>query len=176
MDLVLLNRPNISNFSTFPSFITTDPLLTMSPSWADGISLGAIVSGFFIHNMFFIKGEWHIQAPLIFRFYIALFLLNLGVYYWIIEQRFEWCLTYTIFTLCFHLIGLFGSMFLYRVWFHPLKRFPGPFLAKVSKLWHVWKVRDSQNYLFLESLRQQYGDFVRTGKNSRRNGDLMTWV
>ncbi|KAI0911326.1 putative benzoate 4-monooxygenase cytochrome P450 [Ustulina deusta] len=137
----------------------------MSPSWADGISLGAIVSGFFIHNMFFIKGEWHIQAPLIFRFYIALFLLNLGVYYWIIEQRFEWCLTYTIFTLCFHLIGLFGSMFLYRVWFHPLKRFPGPFLAKVSKLWHVWKVRDSQNYLFLESLRQQYGDFVRTGPN-----------
>lgn len=34
---------------------------------------------------------------------------------------------------------LLSSIFLYRISpFHPLARYPGPFLAKVSKFWNVW--------------------------------------
>ncbi|KAG4442983.1 hypothetical protein IFR05_001514 [Cadophora sp. M221] len=59
--------------------------------------------------------------------------------------------------------SLFGSMVLYRVFFHRLSAFSGPFGAKVSKVWHVWKVRYSQNHLVMHELYREYGKFVRTG-------------
>ncbi|OQE89490.1 hypothetical protein PENNAL_c0014G05119 [Penicillium nalgiovense] len=51
----------------------------------------------------------------------------------------------------------------YRLIFHRLKYFPGPKLAAVSKLWHVWKCRDSRGHLVLEAWHEKYGEFVRTG-------------
>ncbi|PVI04480.1 cytochrome P450 [Periconia macrospinosa] len=61
--------------------------------------------------------------------------------------------------------SLFSSIGVYRVFFHKLRSFPGPYLARVSKLWHVWKCvkSRSRNHLILDDLYKQYGDFVRTG-------------
>ena len=59
--------------------------------------------------------------------------------------------------------ALYTSIILFRLFFHPLSKFPGPAFAKVTKFWHVSKVLDSKNYLLLEKLYQQYGDIVRTG-------------
>ncbi|KAF2680749.1 putative benzoate 4-monooxygenase cytochrome P450 [Lentithecium fluviatile CBS 122367] len=61
--------------------------------------------------------------------------------------------------------SLYGSIIIYRVVFHPLRHFPGPILARVSKFWHVFKLSDLQNQLLLEDLHQQYGDIVRIGPN-----------
>ncbi|KAF6241864.1 hypothetical protein HO173_000576 [Letharia columbiana] len=54
-------------------------------------------------------------------------------------------------------------MTLYRTMLHRLNGFPGPFLAKVTKLWHAAHLFDSKNHLLLGRLHQQYGNFVRTG-------------
>lgn len=62
-----------------------------------------------------------------------------------------------------HFLPLFGSITIYRLYFHRLNRFPGPRLAAVTKLWHVWQCRDSRNHQVLEKLHQEYGSFVRTG-------------
>lgn len=62
-----------------------------------------------------------------------------------------------------YLSCLFASMVIYRTVFHRLRHFPGPALAKVSKLWHVARCLDSKNHLLLERLHREYGDFVRTG-------------
>ncbi|KAL9134417.1 MAG: hypothetical protein Q9175_004399 [Cornicularia normoerica] len=64
-----------------------------------------------------------------------------------------------------YLASLFASIITYRTMFHRLRHFPGPALAKVSKLWHVAHCLDSKNDLLLEGLHQEYGDFVRTGPN-----------
>ncbi|OOF94575.1 hypothetical protein ASPCADRAFT_26369, partial [Aspergillus carbonarius ITEM 5010] len=64
-----------------------------------------------------------------------------------------------------YLVSLLSSITIYRAFFHPLRHFPGPFGARISKLWHVWQVRDSKNYRVLDNLHTQYGDFVRTGPN-----------
>lgn len=56
-------------------------------------------------------------------------------------------------------------MTIYRLFFHPLRRFPGPVLARVSKLWHVFHCINSRNYLLLDKLHLQYGEFVRTGES-----------
>lgn len=67
-----------------------------------------------------------------------------------------WCLV----------ISLFSSILLYRAFFHPLKRFPGPFNARLSKFWSLKQVVDSKLrwWKILDQLHEQYGDYVRTGK------------
>ncbi|KAL8752706.1 MAG: hypothetical protein Q9184_005652 [Pyrenodesmia sp. 2 TL-2023] len=63
---------------------------------------------------------------------------------------------------------LLASMTLYRVFFHPLRAFPGPFMAKTTKLWNVAHAAKSTNFRLMEDMRRSYGDFVRTaGRLSR---------
>ncbi|OKO95665.1 Tryprostatin B 6-hydroxylase [Penicillium subrubescens] len=58
---------------------------------------------------------------------------------------------------------MFTSITIYRLFFHRIGHFPGPRAAAVSKLWSVYKCRDSRNHLFLDGLHKKYGNFVRTG-------------
>ena len=60
---------------------------------------------------------------------------------------------------------LLSSITLYRVSpFHPLYKYPGPFLAKVSKLWNVRVMMTGKNYLVIKQLHAKYGPYVRIGK------------
>lgn len=60
--------------------------------------------------------------------------------------------------------GLVGSLLVYRVFFHRLRRFPGPLPAKVSRFYAMSKAAETkQSHLFLERLHEEYGDFVRVG-------------
>lgn len=61
--------------------------------------------------------------------------------------------------------GLFGHLLLCRAFFHKLRKFPGPWPAKLSKFyWTYQALRDPIAYLRVEKLHQEFGDFVRTGK------------
>jgi len=61
--------------------------------------------------------------------------------------------------------GLATSMLLYRVFFHPLRHFPGPFPARVTKLYGTWLAgRRVMYYKDLAEMHDKYGDFVRTGE------------
>lgn len=62
-----------------------------------------------------------------------------------------------------HAAGLYSSMIIYRLFFHPLRHFSGPVLARISKFWHVAKLRGLQNHLVLEELHQRCGEVVRIG-------------
>jgi hypothetical protein len=55
------------------------------------------------------------------------------------------------------------SMGIYRLFFHRLRRYPGPFLAKLSQVWWVWRNLREQNYLVLDELHRTYGEYVRVG-------------
>jgi len=55
------------------------------------------------------------------------------------------------------------SMGIYRAFFHRLRRYPGPFLAKLSQLWRVWRNLRKENYLVLDELHRTYGEYVRVG-------------
>ncbi|KAL1642635.1 hypothetical protein SLS58_005406 [Diplodia intermedia] len=61
-------------------------------------------------------------------------------------------------------LGLTASMLVYRGWFHRLRRFPGPGLARFSKLYAVAvSARRVQWHRELEGWHGVYGDVVRTG-------------
>ncbi|KAH8727656.1 cytochrome P450 [Phaeosphaeriaceae sp. PMI808] len=52
----------------------------------------------------------------------------------------------------------------YRTFFHPLRTFPGPFKARLSKWWSIKQTLDSSRRLHRtqQQMQKQYGDFVRT--------------
>ncbi|KAL9593682.1 MAG: hypothetical protein Q9219_007437 [cf. Caloplaca sp. 3 TL-2023] len=64
-----------------------------------------------------------------------------------------------------YLTTLLTSIVVYRVYFHRLSRegFAGPPLARITEIWHAWACRDSKNFLVLDDVAREYGDFVRTG-------------
>ncbi len=57
------------------------------------------------------------------------------------------------------------SIAIYRVVLHPLRRFPGPLICKLTKLKAFQVSRSGKSHLWLQELHQQYGDIVRTGPN-----------
>ena len=50
--------------------------------------------------------------------------------------------------------------------FHPLARYPGPALSKVSKFWTSVVSAKGYNHRYVRELHQKYGDIVRIGKRS----------
>ena len=122
--------------------------------------------GVLCHNLIFIHGEWHVQASAILMLHTAtcITLTFLQAFY----RDLSWlpALSASLQICGMYLAGLFTSMSVYRLFFHRLCRFPGPVLARVSKFWHVAHCLDSKNHLLLDRLRQQYGDFVRTGRSN----------
>jgi hypothetical protein len=63
-----------------------------------------------------------------------------------------------------YLVALFTSMTIYRVFFHRLSRFPGPFPARVSKMYSLWLARNGKTYQEIVDICDKYGDIVRTGR------------
>lgn len=62
-------------------------------------------------------------------------------------------------------VAVFLSIGIYRSFFHRLRRFPGPPLAKVSRFYSAYKA--SQGLQYFKQVREwneQYGDFIRTGE------------
>lgn len=125
------------------------------------VTLGA---GSAFHWAFFIRGEHHLQAGSLLYLFL---LVTLSVCSTDLFLRgalpFQASPHATTLFLTF-LFGLFSSIMIYRLQFHRLKNFPGPWWAKVSKLWHLYHVLDAKQYLLLEDMRRKYGDIVRTGK------------
>lgn len=127
------------------------------------VSVAAANLGFLSHVGFLIRGEHHLEAPLLLKlFFLIPFaggaVLHLGLALppgVAVKLSFVGWVVYTA--------SLFLSITLYRVFFHRLRRFPGPPLMAVSKLTHVYYSRRWDNYKQLEAWRS-YGDFVRTGK------------
>lgn len=66
--------------------------------------------------------------------------------------------------------GLFSSMVIYRLFFHRLRKFPGPFDLKISRFFSVLRVAKEVKYHNdVAKMHEKYGDFIRTGtyKNNR---------
>ncbi|KAG6864470.1 hypothetical protein C0991_009304 [Blastosporella zonata] len=61
--------------------------------------------------------------------------------------------------------ALSASIILYRLspW-HPLAKYPGPLLCRVSKFWLAFLALGGKQHTYYLSLHEQYGDVVRVGE------------
>lgn len=129
----------------------------------------AALAGVSAHLGIFIRGEWHLVVPQIVFAHVGLLAML-----WMVVARHATVLgisavtnweklevTLSLFSV--YAISLFTSIVVYRLFFHRLRKFPGPKLAAATKLWHVWKSRNSTNHLVMWELYEQYGTIVRTG-------------
>jgi len=53
----------------------------------------------------------------------------------------------------------------YRLFFHPLSKYPGPKLAAITEYWWAWNWTSGKWIQVLERVHDQYGDVVRIGPN-----------
>lgn len=51
--------------------------------------------------------------------------------------------------------------FRYRIFFSPIRHVPGPFLAKFTRLWHIYTILAGKQNLKLVELHKKHGHFVR---------------
>lgn len=130
------------------------------------VYITSFVIGCLVHILVFSRNEWDRRAPAIFSFFCALYigsfaLLKLGLGYTI-----KGSLLQTSALGCVLLGGLFTSLVIYRLFFHPLRAFPGPIGARITAFWSLKEsTPDLKFYLKLQKLHDQYGDFVRIRKH-----------
>lgn len=116
------------------------------------------------HLLYFIRGEHHKYAHRWFiRALIGIAILGVGILR-LTKYQLLLTLALTVLTSISFFVGLYGSIGLYRVLFHPLRKFNGPFLARLSNFYHMYIIRKSDNYLKIKKMHEKYGPIVRTGK------------
>ncbi|KIW10687.1 hypothetical protein PV08_11651 [Exophiala spinifera] len=128
------------------------------------VAIVSAVAGVASHLGYFIRGEHHLEA---FRLLILALISPVAIfaaskYYLVIEDK--EAVQITVSSVIGYYAGLFGSILIYRMFFHRLRKFPGPSWAKTSKFYHVSRIaRRKNNWLVRDSWHQQYGDIVRIG-------------
>ena len=124
----------------------------------------AAASGIASHLFVFIHGERHTQGL---RILGSLFVSTLIASVYFNQSRglsVKEAVALSSLLIATYVVAIWTSMVIYRIFFHRLKQFPGPFLAKVTKLYHAYLDSKLRNCDEIKKLHEEYGDIVRIGK------------
>jgi cytochrome P450 family 628 len=121
-----------------------------------------------LHTTAYRRGEWDLFVPRLSCLYVFLSLSLVGWTQWNHTQSKD-SLSGAIKVVAWldtcHVLGITLSMVVYRLWFHRLRQFPGPFWARISNVYlTVLTAKNLHLYSEVESLHQKYGDIVRVGE------------
>ena len=127
------------------------------------VALVGAVMGVASHLGYFIHGEHHMHGMrIILSFITVTILLFISVLRLDGNHSYTGAGLITAIALVSYLSTLTLSILTYRAFFHPLRNFPGPFTAKLSKFAHVFRIaKESRNHVEADKLHKEYGDFVR---------------
>lgn len=121
-------------------------------------------AGVFLHLTVFRRGEWDahsftvLEVAAVLQAFLSLFAHE------IFSEPTVAAIQHALLWAAAAATGLYASMLVYRVSFHRLRRFPGPFAARLSQFYMTWRsFRRGQIYKDVRSLHEKYGDFVRVG-------------
>ncbi|KKZ65931.1 hypothetical protein EMCG_08341 [[Emmonsia] crescens] len=121
-----------------------------------------IILGVISHLLLFSHGEWDRHTPTVVATYACAGLLSPAATLALTDQSVLNTLLLVPAFWISYMTGLFGSIGLYRVWFHRLRDFPGPLAWKLTALWSIKvSVPDFKLPVKVQQLHAKYGDFVR---------------
>lgn len=123
----------------------------------------ACIAGITTHLSYFIRGEHHRKTVQIFKTYIVVLITVAGLCVLKNVGDLQAGAMQAVIVTVAYLLGLFGSMAIYRAFLHPLCQFRGPFWAGFSNLYHSSLLKKSDNYRVVYNLHKRYGPIVRTG-------------
>ncbi len=125
----------------------------------------AAAAGVFTHLCYFIRGEHHLYGTRYIQIFAASFITAIVLDMRVTERSLGSASgNATLLSICY-LVGLFTSLLIYRVFFHPLSRFPGPFGNKLGNLWFSAQLSNADAYKKVLALHERYGSFVRVGSS-----------
>ncbi|KAI0007305.1 cytochrome P450 [Xylariaceae sp. FL0662B] len=128
------------------------------------------VLGILCHRLYFIHGEHYLKAGVYLRLWLLIttsvtIVLSLANDHETSNgsDRSNFNVTNAVVLMnCAFLDQLFDSIFVYRVFEHPLRHFKGPFLAAVSKLWHWYYIKCPQELMIItpDALQSAWYDML----------------
>lgn len=121
------------------------------------------LTGFLSHRLYFGRGNPHKKDQSARRIIDVLFTCHLLLTSYFVKT--DGCsggLKLSAAFAFFFYLGLFGTLVVYRLWFHPLRKFPGPFWGKVTGFYGLYLARNARYVWETEKLMEEYGvDFLR---------------
>jgi hypothetical protein len=135
----------------------------MSAMTLEIIAIVGATLGVASHLGYFIHGEHHMQATRILAFFItAPLILFFTTSRYTEGNSYLESTKITAVATGSYFTALSTSTLVYRAFFHPLRKFPGPFSARLSKFVHVFRIaKNSNNYKLADQMFEKYGEFVR---------------
>ncbi|KAF4817324.1 Cytochrome P450 monooxygenase FCK2 [Colletotrichum tropicale] len=135
---------------------------------------GAAITGLLSHWLYFINGPKSMDAAGIVVFHaialsmlLARTVLSYGFYDGLVVYA---AISGSYFA------ALYTSIGVYRIFFHPLRKFPGPFPARITKFYSMWANRDWKLHDRILKLHEKLGDVVRLGPNEISVSDIDTYI
>ncbi|KAM7185435.1 cytochrome P450 [Naviculisporaceae sp. PSN 640] len=125
----------------------------------------AFVSGVTSHLAFFRIGEHHLHGRTYILTAIAIFIFSVSAQSYLFEIPFSLATSNSKYFSIWYFTGLYSSLMIFRVFFHPLRNFPGPLGCKISSAWFATYLGKQDSFHQLEKLHQRYGKFLRIGSN-----------
>ena len=121
------------------------------------------VAGVLSHMLYFVRGEHHLYVTSYVGVTIAVFVAVFRFHLYVLPP--QQAFTRTCCIAIVYIAALCISITVYRMFFHPLRHFPGPRSMRTSKFVHAFRSRRLDNHHQMGRLHQRYGDIVRTGPN-----------
>lgn len=142
-------------------------LVVALQSSAQGTAAVSLLAGVVSHHLVFRPFEIDGYAwQLFFTYLVTFFVLIIGNVYFA-GYGVILALTRALLIATAYNAGVATSILVYRAFFHPLKRFPGPFMAKISRFYAMNNAaKQVQAYKDIQNLHAEYGDIVRVGASS----------
>ncbi|KAF2757126.1 cytochrome p450 monooxygenase [Pseudovirgaria hyperparasitica] len=149
---------------------------------ASPLQVLAVLGGVAAHVSLFRVGEWDRSLPKIAGTLITANLAAAAVISYVLTNggiSVAGALKDTSKLTAWWVVGVYASMLIYRVFFHRLHRFPGPFMGRVSNLNTTrLSVKEFKLFKEIQALHKKHGDFVRIGPRelSINNADAVDVV
>ncbi|KAB8202109.1 cytochrome P450 monooxygenase [Aspergillus parasiticus] len=125
----------------------------------------ATLSGVSLHTFLYRFGEWDTTSMLLVQIHTLIIVGgNLALYLNLLKWTGLGLSPAVFSSLCgYHLLGVYCSMLVYRLLFHRLCRFPGPFFGRLTNFYTATLSVNLQKPMEVQKLHREYGDYVRIG-------------
>ncbi|OGM48310.1 putative cytochrome P450 oxidoreductase [Aspergillus bombycis] len=129
------------------------------------LPLIATLSGVSLHTFIYRFGEWDTTSVLLVQIYTFIFVGgNLALYLDLLTSTGLGLSPVAFSSLCgYHVLGVYTSMLVYRLLFHRLRRFPGPFFGRLTNFYATTLSMNLQKPREVQKVHREYGDYVRLG-------------
>jgi hypothetical protein len=122
--------------------------------------------GVLSHLGYFIRGEYLFEAPWLLLAAVALPPLVVFLLVQYAHFTLQSAATTTIVGWAAYVVAFFTSIIIYRLFFHPLRHFPGRILSRISQFDYYFQVRKpGDNFKYMDRLHTKHGEIVRLGPN-----------